>query len=545
MKTIAALLVEHLRKFGIHHVFGIPGRAVEPLVGEFDKQGVQFVLCRHETGAGFAASGYALTNRRLGVAVSAAGPGGMNMLTAAAQAQIMNLPVLFITGHPALAEMRRTFGLDASYLEGNLVKMFEPVTMFSARVERGELFPLYFKHALEKTLLGGGGPVHLNIPADVLTETVADFEIDFPSFPPNVSVGLEKIVPMLMEARTPVLFLGKGVNIAGAYEEVQILAQRLNIPVITSPGGKGAFPNRDIHYLGTFGLGGTEQATAIFRDGIDLMIIVGDSVSDMSASAMTPNIYPKQVIHFDYDATFVGKALPVPTIPVIGDIKENLRRLLDKVEPEESFHLKLRSMRLSSNTEETDQESSLLTAAKTFKILRQHLPADTVAFGDAGSNTFYAVKYFDILEPGTFHFDENFITMGHGIGFSIGAKFANPAKKVLCITGDGCTFMHGTEISTAVCNNLSIIFVVINNGRLDMPEKAMKYLVGHVVGAVFERPLDVTMFARSLGAFAICCKNERELEAGIKSALEHEGPVVLEAVVDPEEIPPTLSRERN
>ncbi|HEY4554069.1 MAG TPA: thiamine pyrophosphate-binding protein, partial [Bacillaceae bacterium] len=216
MKTVAALLAEHLVKFNITHAFGIPGKAVVPLLLEMEKKNISFVLSRHESGGGFMAGGYALQNETLGVAVGTSGPGGTNMLTSAGQALSYHLPVLFITGHPTIKGTGRAMGQDSSFFGTDLVKMFEPVTLFSARVERGDQFPLYFQHALEKALTGRRGPVHLSIPADVLTQEIEPFELSLPEYQPSISPKIHEVRALLQKAKRPLLFVGKGVHISGA-----------------------------------------------------------------------------------------------------------------------------------------------------------------------------------------------------------------------------------------------------------------------------------------------------------------------------------------
>ena len=197
MKKVSTLLVEHVKKCGVTHVFGIPGKPIAHLNSEIEKQGIKCVMCRHECGAGFAASGYALMNKTLGVVVVTAGPCGMNMLTAARQAKAMKLPVLFITGHPSMRKTGTGLGHDVTLFESDLVDMFETVTLFSAQVERGELFPLFLQHAIEKALRGRG-PVHLNIPVDVLEEEIEPFDFELPQCAPLISSEIDRIIPLLI-----------------------------------------------------------------------------------------------------------------------------------------------------------------------------------------------------------------------------------------------------------------------------------------------------------------------------------------------------------
>ena len=541
MKTVATLLIEHFKKYGVTHVFGIPGKAISPLVIETGKQGITYVLCRHEAGAGFAATGFSLGSDLLGIAISTSGPGGTNMLTAAAQAKAFNLPVLFITGQPSMTNVGRALVQDSSIFGTDLVKMFEQVTLFSARVERSDVFHLYFQHALEKAWCGRG-PVHLSIPFDVLMDETQPFELEFPIRTSVLSSEIDKIIPIIDNAKYPVMLLGQGVHLSKAYEEVQQLAMRWQIPVMTTPSGKGCFPAGSPFLLGGLGVAGSKDSYNHLRQGVDLMLIIGTNLSDMVLADVTFDLLPKQVIQFDSDLTFIGKSIPITPITVMGDIKYNIQKLLSKTTYHKSSY---RNFGISQvvNSGEITNSSKYISTAQTMRILRKNLPDETLIISDSGSHSFYAVKYLDIYEPGTFYFDDFFGAMGHAIAVAIGAKLSQPDRKVVCITGDGCLMMHGTEISTAVCNNASTIFVVINNGRLDMVEKAMQYSYGKVIGAVYETPIDATLFGRSLGATAFCCHTKSEIENAIKIALKNQGPTVIEVMVDPNEIPPTLSRE--
>jgi acetolactate synthase I/II/III large subunit len=538
MKSIATILVEHLKSFQVTHAFGVPGKAIVPLLLAMEKNELDFVLSRHESGAGYMAGGYARQNNTLGVAIGTSGPGGTNLLTSAGQAKAFNLPVLFITGHPSVKESGRAMGQDSSVFGTDLVKMFEPVTLFSARVERADQFPLYFQHALETALTGRKGPVHLSIPADVLMEEIEPFTLTLPHLQQPVSPYMNEVKSLLEHAKKPLLFLGKGVHISQAYDEVKYLSLQYNIPVITTPGGKGTIRTDHPGYLGPFGLGGTQAASDYLNEGVDLLIVIGTKLTDMTLAGFTANMYPKQVIQFDIEPTFVGKSIPVPTLPIIGDAKVNLQAILDPA----ILEIAATSLVERETIIIPDSPTEKISAVTAVKLMRKHLSAETILFGDDGSHTFYAIQHFDIEQEGTFFADDVFGTMGHAIGYAIGTKFAHPKQPIACLTGDGCMMMHGAEISVAVCHDLQIPFIVFNNGRLDMVDKGMRYNLGRSIGTVYEYPANLSLFGESLGAAAFRCFTEEEVEAALVFAQTYYGPTVIEIMVDPEEIPPTLKR---
>lgn len=544
MKTTSSVLVSNFKHWGIHHIFGIPGKAISPILFEVLHHDMEFVLSKHEAAAGFAASGYALMNQKIGIAVGTSGPGGTNLLTAAGQAKASNLPLLIITGHPSMKDTGKAMGQDSSLFGTDLVNMFKSVTKFSARVERGDMLKPYLEHALEKALSGVKGPVHLSIPFDILLEEIEPFQLELPASHDMISPKTSEVIDKLNMAKRPLLFLGKGVHSSRTYEEVQHLAEHWNIPVITTPGGKGTFPSDHTLSLGAFGLGGTMEATAYLQKQVDLLLVIGSRLSDMSTAGLSEAMYPEHVIHFDYELTFIGKSIQVPTTPVLGDIKANLTTILKDIPKtdSEAFLATIEKVPLQENN-----AGERMSAVQVLRAMRYALPADAIVFGDDGSHSFYGIKYFDIYKPGTFFFDDIFGAMGNGIGYSIGAKLAAPKETIVCLVGDGCMFMHGTELSTAYNHNSPVLFVVLNNGRLDMVEKGMQKMIGTSIGGVYETPLDVKRFAESMGLEAFTCHKPSDFADKIKEALhkieETNKPIVIEALVDEHEIPPTMGRQ--
>jgi acetolactate synthase I/II/III large subunit len=543
-ETCASVLARNFKHWGISHIFGIPGKAVSPIIYASDKHDIEFVLSKHESGAGFAAAGYSLMKNKIGVAIGTSGPGGTNLLTAAGQAKASHIPLLIITGHPAMKDTGKAMGQDSSVFGTDLVEMFKHVTKFSVRVERGDMLKIYLQHALEKALSGIKGPVHISIPFDILIEEIIPFELDLPTTNEMISPLIDQVVEQLNSAERPLLFLGKGVHSSKAYNEVRLLAENWNIPVITTPGGKGTFVTNHLLSLGGFGLGGTQEASDYLLRGVDLLIVIGTKLSDMSVAGFSKEMYPKHIIHFDYDQTFIAKTIDVPTTPVLGDIRSNISFILKYASDVNSLEFLIPKQ---VHEVKMNNVSELMSSENTVKVIRNSLPDDLIIFGDDGSHTFYGIKYFDIYKPGTFFFDDIFGAMGHAIGYSIGAKIAAPEKNIVCLVGDGCMFMHGNEISTALNNKSAVLFIVLNNGMLDMVEKGMRKMNGKSIGAVYETPLNVAMFAQSMGLEAFRCQNPIELKEAIDQSLsiikETHLPVVIEVIVDKDEIPPTMGRQ--
>lgn len=470
MRTVADYLAETLRNLGVTHVFGIIGKSICPAVLKMVDYGLEFIPGRHESSSGFAASGYALQTGKLGVAFATSGPGGTNLLTAAAHAKANNLPVLFITGHQSIQELGLPQCQDSSSYLADLAEMFRPATLFSKLVERGDHFGTLLNHALSIALGPNKGPVHLCLPFDVQTELLSECRIIIPEPEPLFSISnLNRIFPLIQQSNRPLIIAGKGVSRARAHDELLQLAESFNIPVITTPGGKGAIAWDHPLYHGPCGVGGFPHADDMLNQS-DLYIVLGSRLSDMTLCNLKPENHPAHLIQFDTDPTFVGKIMSAQTLHITGDLKDNLQYLLGTLEELPT------PVRTTAPIDYTVPLPDLpqLSLASVLDGMSDLLPYDHKLFVDDGSHGFHAVQRYKVKKPGSFVFDAYFACMGNAIGMAIGAKTASPEETVVCITGDGCFMMLGTEIHTAVCNNLNVIFIVVNNKQLDMALKGMK-----------------------------------------------------------------------
>lgn len=471
LKTVADYMAEALRDLGVTHSFGIIGKSICPIALKLVDYGIEFIPGRHESSSGFAAGGYALKTGSLGVAFGTSGPGGTNLLTAAAHAKANNLPVLFITGHQSIKELGIPQCQDSTSYLADLADMFRPATLFSKLVERGDHFSTIFNHALSIALGDKKGPVHLCIPFDVQTERLEECRIVLPQREKLVSyANYERFISAINASSRPLIIAGKGVNRSGAHKELVQLAETFNIPVVTSPGGKGAIAADHPLYHGPVGVGGCTHGDEMLNNS-DLFIVLGSRLSDMTICNLKRENHPDQLIQFDVDPTFVGKILTSRTLSVGGDLRDNLELYLSKVDPST---ITRRETEISNHYTEELPVLPKLSLASVMSTMSDLIPYNSSVFVDDSDHGFNAVKWFNVKKPGSFVFDAYFACMGNSIGMAIGAKTASPEETVFCITGDGCFMMLGTEINTAVCKNIPVIFIVVNNMQLDMALKGME-----------------------------------------------------------------------
>lgn len=542
MKTVADYMAEALRNLGVKHSFGIIGKSICPIVLKMVDYGIEFIPGRHESSCGFEAGGYALKTGGLGVAFGTSGPGGTNLLTAAAHAKANNLPVLFITGHQSIKELGIPQCQDSSSFLTDLAEMFKPATLYSKLVERGDHFSTIFNHAVSIALGGQRGPVHLCLPFDVQTEMLEECRIVIPEREPVVSAAnFERVVAAINESSSPLIIAGKGVNRSGAHQELVQLAETFNIPVVTSPGGKGAIAwDHPLHH-GPIGVGGCKHGDDLLNSS-DLYIVLGSRLSDMTICNLKPENHPSTLIQFDVDPTFVGKILNSPTIPVSGDMRDNLTYYLQNIDKST-----IKKHELKSDVSYAEELPVLpkLSLASVMSTLSDLIPYNNSIFVDDGSHGFHAVKWYNVKKPGSFIFDAYFACMGNSIGMAIGAKVAAPDETVFCIAGDGCFMMLGTEINTAVCKNIPVIFIVVNNKQLDMALKGMEKTTGRIDGTLYEVPMDAVKFAESLGAAGYRCETAEQFSAAVTAAVASNRVAVIELLTDRDEMPPTAHRTLN
>lgn len=538
MKTVADYMAEALRNLGVTHSFGIIGKSICPIALKMVDYGIEFIPGRHESSSGFAAAGYALKTGRLGVAFGTSGPGGTNLLTAAAHAKANNLPVLFITGHQSIKELGLPQCQDSSTYLADLAEMFKPATLFSKLVERGDNFSTIFNHAISIALTKRG-PVHLCLPFDVQTEGLEECNIVLPERESLVNLAnIDRVLEAINASKNPLIIAGKGINRSGAHNELVQFAETFNIPVVTSPGGKGAIVWNHPLYHGPIGVGGCTHGDELMNNS-DLFIVLGSRLSDMTICNLKRENHPATVIQFDMDPTFVGKILLSKTISVTGDLRDNLVCYLNHMNPS---NITKREAIASVNYSDELPNLKNLSLASIMSTMSDLIPENNMVFVDDGSHGFNAAKWYKVKKPGSFVFDAYFACMGNSIGMALGAKVAAPEETVFCITGDGCFMMLGTEINTAVCKDIPVIYIVVNNKQLDMALKGMEKTTGRIDGTIYEVPMDAVKFAESLGATGYRCETAEEFATAIQDAVALNRVAVIELLTDRDEVPPTAHR---
>ncbi|MEK7384197.1 MAG: thiamine pyrophosphate-binding protein, partial [Elusimicrobiota bacterium] len=338
--TAVGLLLEYLEAEGVDCIFGIPGGPLMPLYEAIFESGrIRPIITKHEEGAAFMADGYARVSGRLGVCCTTTGPGATNALTGLACAQRDSVPVMLLTAQIATAAFGKGAAQESSPLGIDIVDLYKAATKASVMLVSPEKMADMTRHLLRKCLSGRPGPVHFSLPADMMKRPVASDVWRPEHYRPQSELfdrrSVREAAQLLLRARRPAILAGYGVHLSRAYGELMVLAERLNIPVATTPRAKGVFPEDHPLSLGVFGMAGSPQADAVLlSDQTDLLLVIGTSLGETSTHAWDPRLgRDRALLQIDVDPGEIGKNYPVRA-GLVGDAKRVLMEIGFELERE-------------------------------------------------------------------------------------------------------------------------------------------------------------------------------------------------------------------
>ena len=557
-KTVAEHIVDFLERREVKHVFGLCGHTNIAVLAALESSPVEFVTVRHEQIASHAADGYARVTGKASVVLSHLSPGLTNCATGVANAALDCIPMVVIAGdipthyygkHP---HQEVNLHADASQYE-----IYRPFVKRAWRVDRADLMADVLEKAFQLAESGQPGPVLVNVPMDVFSESIESDSFDRlientralvkPSIDDETAT---QIVKRLAQAENPVLYVGGGILLAQASEELREFVDHMAIPVAHSLMGKGAL--RDDHplVLGMTGFWGTRLVNQSCLDA-DVICAIGTRFKEADCSSWYPgytfNIPGSKVIHIDIEPAEIGRNYPTE-IGVVADAKSALsvlnrvaRKLYPKAASGEATKEKIATFRdqfRSSNAEMANSNAFPMMPERILADLRKALPEDAIITTDVGWNKNGLGQQFDILTPGSVLTPGGFATMGFGPPAAIGAKMAAPNRTVLSLVGDGGFGQNPAMLATAVELNLSIIWLIMNNNAFGTIAGLQKAHYGLTYGTTFpgepgspEFGPDYATIAKAYGATGIRIDAADELLPAIQKAVAEGGPVVIDVAM--------------
>ena len=591
---IADLLVAYLEQLGVRYVFGIPGGVIEPLYNALARSsrrgGVRHILARHETSAAYMADGYARDTQSIGVCCSTSGPGATNLLTGVSCAYDNNIPLLVLTGQPALP----TFGkhpLQESACTGvNILTMFQACTRYNSLISHPAQFEPKLIAALQRAVSNPRGPVHLSLPSDVLRaksgRTSPSYNLRPILSPADIldEKGIQTLRAILARAANVVLLIGGGCSEAMA--PILQFVEMTGAQIIATPDGKGLISPYHRQFRGVFGFAGHNLASATLRDpSVDVIIAVGTGMCEWDSDGWSDSLLNTRMIHIEEIEENLART-PMARLHIRGRILAVFLRLIEFTFstphlrsmqaqahqiPHEHFRpLQATAEMIEANLQRYPRKYHLdntpILPQRLMHELGQLFPPGTRFLADAGNSVAWAIH---CLHPndrrlrerrlcetragqkgrrktnaGWLRLTHSFAPMGWAIGGSIGTAIADRSSAVVCISGDGSLLMNGQEITVAVAERLNVIFVVLNDHALGMVKHAQR--MRHAEQTSFELPqVDFAMQARAYGAQGITIRSPQDMaRLDIAAICNRNGPTVLDVLIDVDEIPPIQARVR-
>ncbi len=541
----AQIFIESLKKENVEYVFGIPGGAIIDIHDELYKQDdVKFVLTRHEQAAVHAADGYARSTGKPGVALLTSGPGATNGITGIATAYMDSIPLIVFTGQvPTIL-----IGNDA-FQEADIVGMTRSCTKHNFLVKDVKDLAYTIKKAFYIATTGRPGPVLIDFPKDV---QVAETEFSYPEtihlrgYNPTYHGNLKqikKVATAIAKAKKPLLYVGGGVIMSDAHEEVKKLAQRLKIPVFTTLMGIGAYPEDDDLSLGMAGMHGTYRANMAIQY-CDLLISVGARFDDRITGKVTEFAPNAKVVHIDIDPTSISKNIQVD-YPLVGDAKLVLKEMLPMFDEYNSVNWDDVRAPWLKQIEKWKNEHKLAYNQDEEQILPQYVieklaeitkDDDPIISTEVGQHQMWVAQFYTFKKPRRLLTSGGLGTMGFGFPAGIGAQFAHPDKPVYVFAGDGSFQMNEQELATLIAYDKPVKVIILNNGFLGMVRQWQDLFYGKRYAATnIEVQPSFVKLADSYGIKAKRITKKSEVEDALLEMREHKGPYILDVVIAREE----------
>lgn len=529
------ILIEVLLEQGVDTIFGYPGGAVLNIYDALylNSDRIRHVLTAHEQGASHAADGYARATGKTGVVLATSGPGATNLVTGIATAYMDSVPMVAITGNVGTA----LIGKD-SFQEVYIAGITMPITKHNFVVRKVEELADVLRDAFRIANSGRPGPVLVDIPKDV-TSAVCEFQNK-----PPVEVhetydlrenDLQRIADVINKAERPVIYFGGGVISSDASEDLKKLMKKAEIPATYTIMATGALDPSDPLNLGMIGMHGkVSSGRAVDRS--DVLLAIGARFSDRVATDTNRFAPDAKIIHVDIDAAEINKNIMTDDY-LVSDAKTFLSSILPYIK--EARHAewmtKITDWRQRLDYRPKDSETSL-KPERVIKIVSEVAGKDAIIATDVGQHQMWAAQYCGRTKPRQFITSGGLGTMGFGYGAAIGAKVGCPDQPVVHITGDGSFHMNLNELCTTVTYELPIVTVIMNNCVLGMVRQWQTMFYGKRYSATtLERKTDYVKLAEAFGAVGWRCTTPAEFREALRAALAHNGPSVIDCVIDRDE----------
>jgi acetolactate synthase-1/2/3 large subunit len=533
--TGAQIVFESLIREGVEVIFGFPGGTVLPFYDTLPQYPqIRHVLVRHEQGAAHAADAYARATGKPGVCVATSGPGATNLVTGIATAHLDSSPVVAITGQVA----RPYIGKDA-FQEIDITGITLPITKHNYIVLRADDIAQVMKEAFYLATSGRPGPVLVDIPRDVFVEQ-ADFQypakVDLPGYKPVLKghpAQIKKAARFINQAQRPLIIAGRGVTISRAFDELRQLAEKAQIPVITTLLGISSFPQNHMLSLGMLGMHGLAYAN-LAVDEADLVVAIGMRFDDRATMKAQAFAAKARIVHIDIDPAEIGKNIKVD-VPIVGDAKSILKELNEEVvsQARVDWVNQIDHWRHEHPSLAIRGGDELLPQFVIHSICEATDGSAMVVTG-VGQHQMWSAQHYCFKKPNRLISSGGLGTMGFELPAAIGVKIGCPDETVWCMAGDGSLQMTIQELATAAQERTAIKIAILNNGYLGMVRQWQELLNSRRYSEVSISSPDLVKLCDAFGILGLRAETKEQVAEVIAEARSSPGPVLIDFVVEQE-----------
>ncbi|CAH1583791.1 MULTISPECIES: acetolactate synthase 3 large subunit [Vibrio] len=532
MLSGAEMVVQSLIEESVEQIFGYPGGSVldiyDALHAKTDQ--IKHVLVRHEQAATHMADGYARATGKPGVVLVCSGPGATNTITGIATAYMDSIPMIVISGNVP----NNLIGNDA-FQECDIVGVSRPVVKHSFLVKKAEDIPETIKKAFYISTTGRPGPVVIDLPKDILNPQIKlPYEypesISMRSYKPTTSGHkgqIKKALKALLEAKKPVLYIGGGAVISGAHEHIQALSDELNLPVVSTLMGLGAFPGTHKNSLGMLGMHGTYEANMAMHEA-DLIFGIGVRFDDRTTNNLEKYCPNAKVMHIDIDPSSISKNVKVD-LPIVGSADKVLATMVGLLNEQSSSNDQEAIGQWWDDIQVWRERNCLayetsperIKPQQVIETLHKLTNGDAYVASDVGQHQMFAALYYPFNKPRRWINSGGLGTMGFGLPAGMGVKFAMPEEEVVVVTGDGSIQMNIQELSTAMQYDIPVKIINLNNRFLGMVKQWQDIIYqGRHSNSYMSSVPDFAAIAEAYGHVGIRIETPDQLEAGLQKALD-------------------------
>lgn len=539
--TGAQAIIASLEAEGVDTIFGYPGgQAIKIYDALYDSKQIHHVLARHEQGATHMADGYARATGKVGVVLVTSGPGATNTVTGIATAYMDSIPMVVITGQVT----RGVIGTD-SFQESDIVGITMPVVKHSFLLQSTDDLTRTFREAFYIASTGRPGPVLIDIPSDLSgAEMVFHYpdSVNLPSYKPTYRGNARQVkqaAELIQKAERPLLYAGGGIVTSHACAELTELAERMQIPVVTTLMGKGAMRCSNPLNLGPVGMHGSKYANMAVTE-CDLLIAVGARFSDRVTGKVSEFAPHAKVIHIDIDPAEIGKIIN-PVVPIVGDAKGVLAAInerlakadaqpIDRAWVDDVFSWRERWPFYTSDF--SDYPNAIAPEVVLHKLSQKLDPEASIVTTEVGQHQMWAHQNIHREHARTFISSGGLGTMGFGFPAAIGAKIGCPESEVVCVAGDGSFQMNSQEMATAKINDVPVKVLIIDNRALGMVHQwqSLFYNKRYSFTELADNP-DFIKLADAYGWRARRVEKPEDVDAALDEMLASKEPFLLDVMI--------------